>query len=81
MWLGSNYPAPGEYNQDNDPESLRYVLSTDVPFEMVLVRYGMPSGTDAIRVGLPVLLYLDVRRADLVEGGTPVPEYERKPAE
>jgi len=50
VWLGSNYPAPGEYNQDNDPESLRYVLSTDVPFEMVLVRYGMPSGTDAIRV-------------------------------
>ncbi len=50
VWLGSNYPAPGEYNQDNDPESLRYVLSTDVPFEMVLVRYGAPSGTDAIRV-------------------------------
>ena len=40
----------GEYNQDNDPEALRYVLSTDVPFEMVLVRYGTPSGTDAIRV-------------------------------
>ncbi len=50
VWLGSNYPAPGEYNQDNDPESLRYVLSTEVPFEMVLVRYGTPSGTDAIRV-------------------------------
>jgi inosine-uridine nucleoside N-ribohydrolase len=50
VWLGSNYPAPGEYNQDNDPEALRYVLSIDVPFEMVLVRYGTPSGTDAIRV-------------------------------
>ncbi len=50
VWLGSNYPAPGEYNQDNDPESLRYVLSTNVPFEMVVVRYGTPSGTDAIRV-------------------------------
>ena len=50
VWLGSNYPAPGEYNQDNDPESLRYVLSVDVPFEMVLVRYATPSGTDAIRV-------------------------------
>jgi purine nucleosidase len=50
VWLGSNYPAPGEYNQDNDPEALRYVLSTEVPFEMVLVRYGTPSGTDAIRV-------------------------------
>lgn len=50
VWLGSNCPAPGEYNQANDPESLRSVLSTAVPFEMVLVRYGMPSGTDAIRV-------------------------------
>jgi inosine-uridine nucleoside N-ribohydrolase len=50
VWLGSNYPAPGEYNQENDPASLRYVLSVDVPFEMVTVRYGEPSGTDAIRV-------------------------------
>jgi inosine-uridine nucleoside N-ribohydrolase len=50
VWLGSNYPEPGEYNQDGDPESLRYVLSVDVPFEMVVVRYGKPSGTDAIRV-------------------------------
>ena len=50
VWLGSNYPEPGEYNQDNDPESLRFVLSQDVPFEMVTVRYGKPSGTDAIRV-------------------------------
>ena len=50
VWLGSNYPAPGEYNQDNDPESVRYVLSVDVPFEMVVVRYGTPHGTDAIRV-------------------------------
>ena len=50
VWLGSNYPATGEYNQENDPASLRYVLSVDVPFEMVTVRYGEPSGTDAIRV-------------------------------
>ena len=50
VWLGSNYPEPGEYNQDNDPESLRFVLAQDVPFEMVTVRYGKPSGTDAIRV-------------------------------
>lgn len=52
VWLGSNYPEPGEYNQDNDPESLRFVLAQDVPFEMVTVRYGTPSGTDAIRVTL-----------------------------
>ncbi len=50
VWLGSNYPERGEYNQDGDPEALRYVLSIDVPFEMVTVRYGKPSGTDAIRV-------------------------------
>lgn len=50
VWLGSNYPEPGEYNQDNDEESLNYVLNTGVDFEMVVVRYGEPSGTDAVRV-------------------------------
>ena len=50
VWLGSNYPEPGEYNQDGDPGALRYVLSVDVPFEMVLVRYAKGNGTDAIRV-------------------------------
>ena len=50
VWLGSNYPDPGEYNQDGDPEALRYVLSVDVPFEMVTVRYAKGTGTDAIRV-------------------------------
>lgn len=50
VWLGSNYPEPGEYNQDNDTAALNYVLNTRVPFEMVTVRYGKPSGTDAVRV-------------------------------
>jgi len=50
VWLGSNYPKPGEYNQDNDTSSMNYVLQTDVLFEMVTVRYGEPSGTDAIRI-------------------------------
>lgn len=50
VWLGSNYPEPGEYNQDNDTASMNYVLQTNVPFEMVTVRYGKPSGTDAVRV-------------------------------
>lgn len=50
VWLGSNYPEPGEYNQENDLEAVRYVLSVNVPFEMVVVRYGTPYGTDAIRV-------------------------------
>ena len=49
VWLGSNYPRPGEYNQDNDIPSMNYILSLNVPFEMVTVRYGNPSGTDAVR--------------------------------
>ena len=50
VWLGSNYPEPGEYNQDNDIGALQYVLEQDVPFEIVTVRYGKPSGTSAVRV-------------------------------
>ncbi|PSL03462.1 nucleoside hydrolase [Cecembia rubra] len=50
VWLGSNYPKPGEYNQDNDTVSMNYVLNSKVPFEMVTVRYGEPSGTDAVKV-------------------------------
>jgi purine nucleosidase len=52
VWLGSNYPEPGEYNQDNDEPSLNYILETDVDFEIALVRYGKPSGTDAVRATL-----------------------------
>ncbi|MEX0928656.1 MAG: nucleoside hydrolase [Balneolales bacterium] len=48
VWLGSNYPEPGEHNQNWDPESMNYVLDTDVPFDMVTVRYGKPSGTSAV---------------------------------
>ena len=50
IWLGSNYPEPGEYNQDNDTVAMNYVLNSDIPFEMVTVRYGKPSGTDAVKV-------------------------------
>ncbi len=50
VWLGSNYPEPGEYNQDNDVPSMNYVLNTGVPFEMVTVRYGKPSGSGAVLV-------------------------------
>lgn len=52
VWLGSNYPDPGEYNQENDEAALNYILDLDVPFEVALVRYGKPSGTDAVRVTL-----------------------------
>ncbi len=50
VWLGSNYPDPGEYNQDNDTIAMNYVLNSNIPFEMVTVRYGKPSGTDAVKV-------------------------------
>ena len=51
VWLGSNYPDAGEYNQENDEGALQYILdSTSVPFEMAVVRYGKPSGTDHVRV-------------------------------
>jgi purine nucleosidase len=50
VWLGSNYPEPGEYNQDNDTAALNYLLNANVPLEMVTVRYGKPSGTDAVKV-------------------------------
>jgi len=50
VWLGANYPEPGEYNLDNDVPSMNYVLETGVPFEMVTVRYGLPTGTAAVYV-------------------------------
>jgi hypothetical protein len=49
VWLGSNYPAPGEYNLDNDPSAVNYLLNQEVDFEMVTVRYGEASGSDAVR--------------------------------
>ncbi len=52
VWLGSNYPDPGEYNLDNDEASVNYVLDTDVEFEIAVVRYGAESGTSAVRVTL-----------------------------
>ncbi len=48
VWLGSNYPEPGEHNQDWDIESMNYILDVNVPFEMVTVRYGDPSGTSYV---------------------------------
>jgi purine nucleosidase len=50
VWLGSNYPEPGEYNQINDEPALQYILDTRVDFEIAVVRYDQPSGTDAVRV-------------------------------
>lgn len=50
LWLGSNYPDQGEYNQENDEGALRYILDADVPFEIALVRWAKPSGTDVVRI-------------------------------
>jgi hypothetical protein len=52
VWLGSNYPEPGEYNQDNDTSALNYLLDQEVDFEIVTVRYGKPSGTAAVNAGI-----------------------------
>ena len=52
VWLGSNYPKPGEYNQENDLLSVQYIIDCNVDFQIALVRYGEPSGTDAVRVSL-----------------------------
>jgi hypothetical protein len=49
VWLGSNYPDPGEYNQINDIPAMQYVLDTETDLEIVMVRYDKPSGTDAVR--------------------------------
>jgi hypothetical protein len=50
VWLGSNYPDPGEYNLENDTASLSYVLKTNVEFEMVTVRYGNATGSAFVAV-------------------------------
>ena len=56
VWLGSNYPESGEHNQDWDIPSMNYILDVDVPFEMVLVRGGKPSGTAAVMVSRDQIL-------------------------
>lgn len=50
VWLGSNYPEPGEHNQVNDTVAMNYLINTKIPFEMVTVRYGKPGGTDAVKI-------------------------------
>jgi purine nucleosidase len=50
VWLGSNYPEPGEHNQNNDTVAMNYLLNQPIDFEMVTVRYGKPSGTSAVSI-------------------------------
>jgi inosine-uridine nucleoside N-ribohydrolase len=57
VWLGSNYPAAGEYNLVNDTTAVNPVLESDAEIEIVTVRYDEDSGTAA------VIAYLeDIRR-------------------
>lgn len=50
IWLGGNYPDPGEYNLENDTTAVNPVIQSGVEFEMVTVRYGKSSGTAAVTV-------------------------------
>jgi inosine-uridine nucleoside N-ribohydrolase len=50
VWLGGNYPDPGEYNLENDIPSMNFILQSNMDFEMVTVRYGKKTGTDAVNV-------------------------------
>ncbi len=57
VWLGSNYPQTGEHNKVWDKESMNYLLDLDVELEFVTVRYGDPSGTDAVKVTQAQILH------------------------
>lgn len=50
VWLGSNYPEPGEHNQNNDTIAMNYLLNTNMDFEMVTVRYGKSTGTSVVTI-------------------------------
>lgn len=50
VWLGSNYPEPGEHNQNNDTIAMNYILNSNIDFEIATVRYGKPSGTSAVTI-------------------------------
>jgi len=53
IWLGSNWPKPGEYNLENDPSSINKILKNPrVELEIVTVRYGENNGTDAVSVSV-----------------------------
>lgn len=50
VWLGSNYPDPGEYNLVNDTSAVNPLIQSGVEFELVTVRYGQKSGTAAVTI-------------------------------
>ena len=52
VWLGSNYPEPGEYNLIADQDAVRRVIDSDVKFEIVTVRYTKTTGSTAVSVSI-----------------------------
>lgn len=68
VWLGSNYPDPGEYNLENDTSSLNFILKSEVHFEMVTVSYGKETGTSAIHVSLPEIDSVMPGKGPRIEG-------------
>lgn len=49
VWLGSNYPAKGEYNMTADLSAVNYMMNCPVEFEVVTVRYKDPSGSWGVK--------------------------------
>ena len=53
MWLGSNWPNPGEYNLQNDTTAVNPVLEMPgLAVDIATVRYGEPSGSAAVTVSV-----------------------------
>ena len=50
VWLGTNYPEPGEYNFVNDIPAVNYILDSKVPFEITPVCGGTDIGTAFVKV-------------------------------
>ena len=69
VWLGSNYPDPGEYNLVNDVTAVNPVIESRAAFEMATVRYGKPSGTDAVRASLEEIKHIMPGKGPVIEYG------------
>ncbi len=53
IWLGSNWPEPGEYNLENDTTAIAPLLNNpDLELEILTVRYTKSTGTTAVSVSV-----------------------------
>jgi hypothetical protein len=52
LWLGSNYPNSGEYNEQNDLSSVNYVIESGIPLEIVTVGLGTGGGAAEVYVNV-----------------------------